>query len=89
MKPPPFNYHRPETVAEAPALTRAGGVEPGIDRLRKVVRIHPGRDEAWDALLTGLDESGQIELMEEELAASKHPVQPMVSATEEHGTVAA
>ena len=41
------------------AETRAGEVDGGIDRLRRVVRTHPDRVEAWDCLLTALDESGQ------------------------------
>ena len=49
------------------ALTRAGQVEKGIDELRRVVKTHPDRVEAWDCLLTGLDESGQVDVMEEEL----------------------
>ena len=49
------------------ALTRANKVELGIDQLRRVVQTHPDRVEAWDGLLTGLDESGQVDVMEEEL----------------------
>jgi tetratricopeptide (TPR) repeat protein len=54
-------------VAMGLALTRANQVESGIDQLRSVVRTHPDSVEAWDALLTGLDESGQVDIMEEEL----------------------
>ena len=54
-------------VAMGLALTRANKVEEGIDQLRRVVRTHPDRVEAWDGLLTGLDESGQVDVMEEEL----------------------
>jgi tetratricopeptide (TPR) repeat protein len=54
-------------VAMGLALTRANKVELGIDQLRRVVQTHPDRVEAWDGLLTGLDESGQVDIMEEEL----------------------
>jgi tetratricopeptide (TPR) repeat protein len=54
-------------VALGLARVRAGKVEAGIDELRRVVQTHPDRVEAWDCLLTGLDESGQIDVMEEEL----------------------
>ena len=54
-------------VAMGLALTRANKVEPGIDQLRRVVQTHPDRVEAWDGLLTGLDESGQVDVMEQEL----------------------
>jgi Flp pilus assembly protein TadD len=49
------------------ALTRAGQVEKGIDQLRRVVQTRPDRIEAWDSLLTALDESGQVDDLEEEL----------------------
>src|SRR5262249_25340060 len=49
------------------ALTRAGQVEKGIDQLRAAAQTHPSRIEAWDCLLTALDESGQIDGMEVEL----------------------
>jgi len=54
-------------VAVGLAGVRAGQVEDGIEQLRRVVQIHPDRVEAWEGLLTGLDESGQIDIMEEEL----------------------
>ena len=50
------------------AYTRAGQAEKGIDLLRRVVKSHPDRVEAWDSLLTCLDESGQVDALEEELA---------------------
>jgi tetratricopeptide (TPR) repeat protein len=46
---------------------RAGQVERGIDELRRVVQTHSDRVEAWDGLLTGLDEAGQVDAMEEVL----------------------
>jgi tetratricopeptide (TPR) repeat protein len=49
------------------ALTRIGDVEQGIDQLHRVIQAHPEYIEARDCLLTALDESGQIEGMEEEL----------------------
>ena len=54
-------------MALALALTRAGQVEKGIDEVRRVVQNHPDRVEAWDCLMTCLDESGQVDVMEEEL----------------------
>src|SRR5262249_23548697 len=36
-------------------------------QLRRVAGSHPDRVEAWDCLLTGLDESGQVDVMQEEL----------------------
>jgi Flp pilus assembly protein TadD len=50
------------------AQIRSGKAGEGIGRLRWVVQTHPDREEAWNGLLTGLDESGQIDVMEEELA---------------------
>jgi Flp pilus assembly protein TadD len=49
------------------AQTRAGKIEDGIAQLRRVVQAHPDRVEAWDCLLMALDESGQLDVMEEEL----------------------
>jgi tetratricopeptide (TPR) repeat protein len=49
------------------ALVRAGQINQGIDELRRVVQSHPQSVEAWDGLLAGLDESGQVDAMEEEL----------------------
>jgi tetratricopeptide (TPR) repeat protein len=61
----PGEYH--SALALGLALTRASQVDEGIDQLRRVVQADPGRDEAWDYLLTALDESGQVDLLEEEL----------------------
>jgi tetratricopeptide (TPR) repeat protein len=55
-------------IALGLARTRAGQVEDGIDQLRRAVGRHPDSVVAWEALLTGLDESGQIDLIEDELA---------------------
>lgn len=49
------------------AYTRAGEVEKGIDELRRVVEAHPDRVEAWDGFLTALDESGQVDALEQEI----------------------
>ncbi len=49
------------------SLIRDNKLDEGIDRLRRVVRIHPDRVESWDGLLTGLDESGRLDDMQEEL----------------------
>jgi len=67
----PIDWHRPGEFHSALALglarTRANQVEAGIDQLRRVVQDHADRVEAWDCLLTGLDESGQVEFMGVEL----------------------
>jgi Flp pilus assembly protein TadD len=67
----PIERYRPDEFHTALALglarTRANQVEQGIDNLRRLVQTHPDHVEAWDCLLTGLDESGQVELMEDVL----------------------
>jgi tetratricopeptide (TPR) repeat protein len=67
---PVVRYH-PDDLHSALALglarVRANKVEEGIDQLRRVVQTHADKVEAWDRLLTGLDESGQVDVMEEEL----------------------
>jgi Flp pilus assembly protein TadD len=50
------------------ALTRASQVEKGIALLRRVAESHPDDAEAWDSLLTCLDESGQVAALEEAIA---------------------
>ncbi|MEJ7636670.1 MAG: tetratricopeptide repeat protein [Singulisphaera sp.] len=45
-------------------LVRARQVDRGLDVLRGAVRRHPKSPDAWDAWLTGLDDAGQLELME-------------------------
>ena len=62
----PKEFH--SAVAMGLSLTRANQVDQGIDQLRRAVQTHPGRIEAWDSLLTGLDESGWLDVLEEELA---------------------
>jgi len=49
------------------ALTRASRGEEGVAELRRVTQIHPERVEAWDCLLTCLDESGQVDELADEL----------------------
>jgi tetratricopeptide (TPR) repeat protein len=67
----PVVRQHPEDLHSALALglarTRASQLDEGIAQLRRVVQIHPDRVEAWDGLLTGLDESGQVDLLEDEL----------------------
>ena len=46
-------------------LVRASQVDRGLDVLRGAVRRHPKSPDAWDAWLTGLDDAGQLELMEQ------------------------
>ena len=55
------------TLAMGLALVRDSRLEAGVDLLREAVRRHPDRPEAWDALLVGLDESGQVDAMTEVL----------------------
>jgi len=42
------------------ALVRSGEANRGMDLLRKMVEIHPQRPEAWNTLLAGLDEVGDV-----------------------------
>jgi predicted Zn-dependent protease len=61
----PEEFH--SALALGLALVRDGQSEKGIQELRRVVAAYPDRVEAWDCLLTCLDESGQVDMMEEEL----------------------
>jgi tetratricopeptide (TPR) repeat protein len=61
----PGELHAP--LALGVALTRAGQVDEGIAQLRRVTAGHPLHIEAWDGLLTCLDETGQVDVMEDEL----------------------
>ena len=67
----PVVRHQPgefrSALALGLAMTRASRIDAGIDQLRRVVQSHPGSVEAWDCLLTGLDESGQVDILEEEI----------------------
>jgi tetratricopeptide (TPR) repeat protein len=56
------------------ALTRVGRADEGIDQLRRAIQIHPNRVEAREILLTALEESGQIDLMAEELERLPAPL---------------
>jgi Flp pilus assembly protein TadD len=49
------------------ALVRSSQIDEGIEQLRRVIQTHPDRIEPWDCLLTGLDETGQVDVMQEEL----------------------
>jgi Flp pilus assembly protein TadD len=60
-------HDRHSGMALGLAQTRAGKVEEGISQLRRVVQSHANQVEVWDCLLTGLDESGQVDVMESEL----------------------
>jgi tetratricopeptide (TPR) repeat protein len=61
----PGEFHA--ALALGVAETRANKVESGTNRLRRLVESHPDRIEAWNCLLTGLDESGQVDRLEDEL----------------------
>jgi tetratricopeptide (TPR) repeat protein len=54
-------------IALGLALVRTGQVERGIEVLRQTAQAHAAQVEPWDALLVALDESGQVDVMEEEL----------------------
>jgi Flp pilus assembly protein TadD len=49
---------RHAAMALGRALVRDGRIDEGLTLLRRVVADHPDDPEAWDALLTGLDEGG-------------------------------
>ena len=49
-------------------LVRASQVDRGLDVLRGAVRRHPKSPDAWDAWLTGLDDAGQLDLMEQSVS---------------------
>ena len=55
------------SIALGLALVRSGQVENGTSVLRRVVQTHPDKVEAWDSLLLGLDETGQVHVMEKEM----------------------
>jgi tetratricopeptide (TPR) repeat protein len=61
----PIDLHA--ALALGLAQTRTGKIEQGIALLRGVCQAHAERPEAWDCLLTALDESGQVDDMQEEL----------------------
>jgi tetratricopeptide (TPR) repeat protein len=61
----PEEFH--SALALGLALVRDGQSEKGIEELKRVVAAHADRVEAWDCLLTCLDESGQVDMMGEEL----------------------
>jgi tetratricopeptide (TPR) repeat protein len=61
----PREFHG--AIALGLAEIRSGQIDNGIDRLRRVVRDHRDRIEGWDSLLTALDESGQVDELEEVL----------------------
>jgi tetratricopeptide (TPR) repeat protein len=67
----PVVRHQPgefrSTLALGLAMTRASRIDAGIDQLRRAIQTHPGSVEAWDCLLTSLDESGQVDILKEEL----------------------
>lgn len=59
----PADLHSAMTLGIA--LTRSSQAENGIATLRRVVESHPESVEAWDSLLTCLDESGKLDALEE------------------------
>ena len=56
-------------IALGLALVRSSEVDRGMGLLRKAVELHPGREEALDAMLRGLDESGDVEELSKALDA--------------------
>jgi tetratricopeptide (TPR) repeat protein len=50
------------------ALIRNSKIADGLETLRAAVAAHPGAPEAWDSLLTGLDDAGQPEAVGTTLA---------------------
>jgi tetratricopeptide (TPR) repeat protein len=61
----PGEFHG--AIALGLAETRSGQVDNGIDRLRRAVRDHRDRIEAWDSLLTALDELDLVDELQEVL----------------------
>jgi tetratricopeptide (TPR) repeat protein len=61
----PREFHT--AMALGLAQSRAGKVDEGIGQLRRVVQSHADRLEAWDCLLTALDETGQVDAMNDTL----------------------
>ena len=51
------------------ALARTGHSERGLSLLDHLAHDHPTEADAWDAWLTGLDDAGEIERLEEAFAA--------------------
>jgi tetratricopeptide (TPR) repeat protein len=49
------------------ALVRNGELDRGLEMLRRAVEAHPESSAAWEALLTGLDDAGQIDELSEAL----------------------
>jgi tetratricopeptide (TPR) repeat protein len=49
------------------ALVRSGAFDRGVVLFKGLTEAQPTRSEAWEALLTGLDESGDVEEMEQVL----------------------
>ncbi len=64
------------TLALGVALTREGLVDRGLDCLRGAVKTHPHDPDAWLALLTGIEEAGQFDV----LAATLGKLPPELSA---------
>ena len=48
-------------IALGLALVRSSQSDPGMNLLRKVVELHPERRESWEALMTGLEETSDVE----------------------------
>ena len=65
VKEHPGEFHSSRALGLA--LVRAGQVENGTSVLRRVAQTHQDRVEAWDSLLLGLDETGQVNVMQQEL----------------------
>jgi tetratricopeptide (TPR) repeat protein len=55
---------RPQLALGA-ALIRNSKIDPGLDVLRRAHAAHPDDADAWEALLTGLDDAGQPEVVGE------------------------
>jgi tetratricopeptide (TPR) repeat protein len=56
---------RSANLALGLALVHNGQLDQGLELLRRAVKNHPERHDAWDGWLTGLDDGGQIETMAE------------------------
>src|SRR5262249_47045376 len=88
----PVVRQHPDDLHSTPAMglafVRDSRVQPGLDVLRQAVPRHPDRPEAWDGLLTALEESGQVDAMTEVLDRLPPSLAAAPRLAKHHGRVA-